>query len=118
MFVNERVSKVVAESPRGSFCLLPRHIDFLTALVPGILSYITMDGNEVFLAVEKGILVKNGDHVLVSTRHAVKGDLGELKQQVDTMMGKMREHEQAVRFSFARLEADFVRRFMEFGKIG
>jgi F-type H+-transporting ATPase subunit epsilon len=118
MFLDATVSKIVAESPRGSFCLLPRHIDFLTVLVPGILSFTPMDGKEEFLAVENGILVKTGDQVLVSTRHAVRGALGELKQHVDTMIREIHEHEQIVRSSVARLEADFVRRFMEFGRRG
>lgn len=41
IFLHEPVRKVVAEAPNGSFCLLPAHIDFVTALVPGLLSYET-----------------------------------------------------------------------------
>ena len=28
--------KLVAEAPNGAFCLLPRHVDFVAALVPGL----------------------------------------------------------------------------------
>jgi len=35
VLVDEPVSKVVAEGEDGSFCLLPRHVDFTSALVPG-----------------------------------------------------------------------------------
>jgi len=29
ILLNEQVNKVIAEAVNGSFCLLPRHIDFL-----------------------------------------------------------------------------------------
>ncbi|NMC75543.1 MAG: F0F1 ATP synthase subunit epsilon, partial [Geobacteraceae bacterium] len=35
VLVDQEVTKVTAEAENGSFCLLPRHIDFLAALVPG-----------------------------------------------------------------------------------
>ncbi len=35
IFINEEVEKVVAEADNGYFCLLPRHVDFVSALVPG-----------------------------------------------------------------------------------
>src|SRR5512141_1536235 len=80
----ETVSKITAEAENGSFCLLPRHIDFVTALVPGLLSFVTTDGQEHFLAVDEGILVKCGTQVLVSTQHAVRSpDLGQLQQTIE-----------------------------------
>jgi F-type H+-transporting ATPase subunit epsilon len=117
-FMDEETIKIVAESPRGEFCLLPRHVDYVTALIPGILSYHTAQGEEVFLAVDHGILVKQGDHVFVSARHALQGALGELDTEVDRMISEVDEKETATRTSVARLEAGFVRRFLEFGKSG
>jgi F-type H+-transporting ATPase subunit epsilon len=114
VFLQTRVQKVIAESPAGSFCLLPRHIDYVTALVPGILTYTT-DGSEFFVAVDNGILIKQGKTVSVSTRQAVSGPLGELKNEVERMLHDIDEHEKKTRSSVARLEADFVRRFIEFG---
>jgi F-type H+-transporting ATPase subunit beta len=37
VFMEEEVEKVIAEARNGSFCLLPRHVDFVAALVPGLL---------------------------------------------------------------------------------
>ena len=34
--VDEEVTKVTAEAANGSFSLLPRHVDFIAALVPAI----------------------------------------------------------------------------------
>lgn len=74
VLVDEEVAKVVAEAQDGSFGMLPRHIDFVSALVPGILLYVTGGGEERYLGMDEGILVKYGREVLVSTRNAVPGD--------------------------------------------
>jgi F-type H+-transporting ATPase subunit epsilon len=47
---------------------------------------------------------------------AVKGELGALRKAVETFLGELDEREKKTRSSIARLEADFVRRFMDFGK--
>jgi F-type H+-transporting ATPase subunit epsilon len=112
------VDEVIAESPQGSFALLPRHIDLATALVPGILTYITLEGDERFLAVDEGVLVKQGDEVFVSVRAAAKGELGELREAVERMVTDVDEKERSAQTAVARLEASFVRRFLELGKRG
>ena len=72
---DEEVRSVVAEGKDGSFCLKPRHVDFVSALVPGLLSFLHADdGREEFLAVDRGILTKEGPEVLVSVRSAEPGD--------------------------------------------
>jgi F-type H+-transporting ATPase subunit epsilon len=112
------VDEIVAEGPHGGFALLPRHIDMASALVPGILTCITPDGDEVFLAVDEGVLVKQGDEVFVSVRTAVKGELGELREAVVRMATDIDEKERAAQTAVARLEASFVRRFLELGRRG
>ncbi len=115
LFDNE-VSKVIAEAENGSFCLLPRHIDFVAALVPGLLSFTVGEDREEFVAIDEGILVKCGADVLVSTRSAVRGPgLGVLRQTVEDRFRHLDEQEKLARAAAARLEADLVRRFMELG---
>ncbi len=112
VFLNEEVEKIVAEAVNGSFCLKPRHIDFVAAIVPGILSFISLQGKEQFLAVDEGTLVKCGEQVLVSTRNAAGGtELGKLKQTVDEQYLKLDEAELMARSALARLEAGIVRRY-------
>lgn len=118
IFLDEEVAKVVAEGPAGSFGILPRHLDMATGLVPGILSYWTSQGKEMFLALNGGILVKQSDDVFVATRVAIAGELGALKSSVERFMNEVDERERKARSAVARLEADFVRRFVEFGKNG
>lgn len=113
LLLSREVTKVVAEGREGSFGIEPRHVDYVSPLVPGILSFST-DGPEEdqFVAVDQGLLVKQGNHVYVSVRDAVYGpDLGALEETVRDKFADLSEQEQAVRSTVDRLEADFVRRF-------
>jgi F-type H+-transporting ATPase subunit epsilon len=114
ILVDQEVTKVTAEAEDGFFCLLPRHVDFVSALVPGLLAYETADDQEHFVAVDEGLLVKVGDEVLVSTRNAARGaDLGQLQRKVQEQFSFLDERERSTRSAMARIEADFVRRFLE-----
>ena len=113
VLLDTAVTKIVAEAENGSFCLLPRHVDFVTALAPGILSYWTQEG-EHFLAVDEGTLVKCGRQVLVSTRNAAaERSLAALKDTVITEFHAIDEHERQTRTALGRLEAAAMRRFLE-----
>ena len=117
ILIDEEVIKVTAEAQNGSFCLLPKHIDFLAALVPGLLSFEDGTGREIFLAVDEGILVKYGYEVFVSTRNAVRGpDLGQLKQIVEEKFKKLDQMERKTRSAMAKIEAGFIRKFLELRK--
>ena len=63
-----------------------------------------------------GILVKQGETVQVATRMAVPGELGALQAAVRRFLIDMDDRERQTRAVVARLEADFIRRFVEFGK--
>jgi len=113
VLIDQDVTKVVAEAPNGSFCILPKHIDFVSALVPGILLFES-NNEEEFLAIDDGILVKWGSDVLVSTRNAVRSkDLGQLKQTVEEEFRILDDREKKSRSVIARLEADFAKRILE-----
>ena len=116
LFLEIDVAKIAGESYKGGFGLLPKHIDFVTALVPGLLTYQTEHGKETFLALNGGILVKQGEQVSIVTRGAVHGELGALKKAVEDFVTDLDEKEKKTRTAVARLEADFIRRFVEFGK--
>ncbi|MEZ0576907.1 F0F1 ATP synthase subunit epsilon [Halodesulfovibrio aestuarii] len=108
--------KIKAENPMGYFTLKPRHIDMTSTLVPGILSYTTSTGKTEYLAVDYGLLVKQGDMVKVVSRRAFLGELGKLEAEVRRMTEIEDERERSARSAVARLEADFVRRFLEVGR--
>lgn len=114
IFLSEEVTKVVAEAENGLFCLLPQHIDFTAALVPGVFSYSTAGGEDAYLAIDIGTLVKKGSDVLVSTRNAYRSpELGHLKEVVIAQFREIDEREKKARTAAARLEVDLLRRFIE-----
>jgi F-type H+-transporting ATPase subunit epsilon len=114
VLVDEEVAKVVAEAENGWFCLLPRHADFVAALVPGVLAFTTADGAEGLAAVDHGMLVKCGVEVLVSTWRGARGqDLESLRAVVEREFLALDDRERAARGALARLEAGVVRRFVE-----
>ncbi|MDS4029865.1 MAG: F0F1 ATP synthase subunit epsilon [Candidatus Contendobacter sp.] len=114
VLVDQPVAKLNAEGSDGSFCLLPRHRDWVATLVPGIVGFATPDGGETFVAVDRGVLVKCGDEVLISVRRAVRdGELVALREVVEKHFRHHDDQEKAARSAIARLEAGVIRRFLE-----
>lgn len=118
VFLKTQVVKVIAEAENGHFCLEPRHVDFVAALVPGILAYVERSGKTLYLALDEGILVKCGFKVQVSTYKAVQAaELASLRQKLETEILKLDEAERATRSALARLEAGILRRYGEFREV-
>ena len=108
------VAKIVAEAANGFFCLLPQHVDFVAALVPGILYYTLPGGAERYAAVDEGTLVKCADEVFVSVLHATLGDdLGTLEATVARAFRVLDEEERRARSALGRLEASALRGLYE-----
>lgn len=117
LVLNEEVAKVKAEAETGWFCVLPRHVDFVTALMPGILIYQTQAGQDGYLAVDEGVLVKCGSEVSVSVRDAARGEsLGALRDTVESHFHGQHDKERAARVFEAKLEAELVRQLLNVEK--
>ena len=113
VLLDETVSKIKAEAENGHFCLLPHHVDFVSALVPGILSFVT-DAGEEYLAIDHGILVKCGAEVSVSTRRAVRAPRLELlKKTLEEQFRVQTEQNRRARAFEIKLEAELVRSLLE-----
>ena len=109
------VTCIVAETREGSFGILPRRLDCVAALAPGILIYENEAEGEVYLAVDEGVLIKTGLGVLVSVRNAIAGtDLAKLRDSVEREFLNLDEREQSVRSALAKMESGFIRRLAEF----
>lgn len=114
VLVDTHTTKVIAVAENGEFCLLPRHIDFVAALVPGILCFYSPAGDEEYAATDAGVLVKCGADVSVSTLNGVHGsDIEALETLVEERFVDLDEHERKARTALARLEAGTLRRFRE-----
>lgn len=110
------IRKISFEAVDGTFTMLPRHIDFVSALIPGILYFEPRDEQpeEVFFAVDQGLLVKQGRDVLVSTHNAVRSaDLGSLHRTIQDHFKALNEQERQAHAALTRLEADFIHRYLE-----
>ncbi len=105
------VTRVVAETPGGSFGLLPHRLDCVAALTLGILIYEAEPEGEVYLAVDEGVLVKTGTDVTVSVRRAIAGtDLRTLRDRVEDEFARLNEQERSVRVVMTRLETGVLKR--------
>lgn len=104
------VSKVEAEGIDGFFTLLPRHTDFISALKQSILSYTKSDGAVSYIACDKGVLVKKGEAVSLSTKLAIlDDDLKHLEYLIETDFKAMEQQRKEVNLTMARLEVGLAK---------
>lgn len=109
-----QATRLTAAAPNGAFGILPNHIDFVTALVPSVMTLRLVDGSEQIFGLDEGLLVKKGHEISVAVRRGVHGDdLDSLQDTVETNFIQMDEEERQARSALSRLEADMVRRFAE-----
>jgi F-type H+-transporting ATPase subunit epsilon len=105
------VARIVAQTREGSLGLLPRRLDCIASLVPGILVYQRDGQPETYAALDEGVLVKAGSQVLISVRNAVAGaDLLQLRAAVNDDFRKLDADEQQLRAELTRIETGFVSR--------
>lgn len=108
------VEFVSVEGEEGSVGIYPRRLDFVSALVPGVLTLRWNDGGEEYAAVDRGLLVKEGEEVTIAVRRGVMGrDLHALQTMVEEEYRVLDEREKEARSALAALEARFARRFLE-----
>ncbi len=118
VLVDAAADKISAEGQHGNFTLLPRHVDVVVALVTGIVSW-QADGQETFAAVDGGLLIKRGADVTVGTHRAVVGpELGSLSRTIAHEFRVRDEQARAAGNVMARLEVDFIQRFLELEQRG
>ncbi len=106
-----QASRLRGEGRAGGFGLLPNHADFVTELLPSVLTLIMEDETERFFGIDEGMLVKRDRDVSVIVRRGVAGEaLDTLHQQVHDSFIEVDDEERAARAALSRLEADMVRR--------
>jgi F-type H+-transporting ATPase subunit epsilon len=109
------VLRIVADTNGGSYGFLPNRLDCVAALAPGILTYDSKDCGTVYVAVDEGVLVKEGTDVKVSVRRAIGGsDLKQLKDAVEREFLKVDEQERNVRNAVAKMDSGLIGRLAEF----
>ncbi|HPF19393.1 MAG TPA: F0F1 ATP synthase subunit epsilon [Anaerovoracaceae bacterium] len=113
--LDEDVQKITAPGSEGEFQILPRHIDATWTLRSGILQITA--GRELYYAIDRGVAVKQGDTVYLSTMRAIAGDsLGELSRTVEETFKVLDDKEKQAREVLVRLETETIRKFIEMEK--
>ena len=111
--LNQEADKITAPGSEGFFQILPRHIDFVSSLVPGILS-IFHGESILYYAIDRGFLVKKESKVYIVCLKAIAGlDLETLSQTVEDNYRQLGEKEKKINTVLRKLEADTLRRFLE-----
>lgn len=117
VLVDHSADKIIAEGTNGSFCLKPRHVDFVSTLRTSILMYESA-GEEYYIAVDEGTLVKVGERVLVSVLNGILGDdLSKLEEAVRERFKKTEALNKAAGIAQKNMEADLLLRFLELEEI-
>lgn len=115
VFNIENVSKIKAEGLEGYFTILPHHSDYVSAITTSVFSFIA-GGKTEYFAVDGGILVKYGNNVEFSIRHAIKGrNLDDLKQEMETSFKQMDDEDKKMKASLASLEGNIAKLIQELG---
>ena len=103
------VTGVTVDTNRGSFGFLPRRLDCIAVLVPGILSYRTAGGRLEYVAIDDGVFMKTEKQILVTVRNAVGGaDLGKLRETIEKEFKSLDEKEVKARSVIAKIESEFI----------
>jgi F-type H+-transporting ATPase subunit epsilon len=111
----QNVVRIVAMTHQGAFGILPHRLDCVASLSAGILVFETEGKDEVYLAVDEGVLVKTGLDVRVSVRNAMSGmGLDELRVAVEEEFMQLNEQEQKLRSVLTKMEGGVVQRLAAF----
>lgn len=114
--LDEPVLKVTAETTQGSQGFLPHHLDYITSLVPGILSFQREQGEEQFLAVDNGMLVKCGEEITVCVAQASQPTtlqhLEALQDKITEDFQQLTENEREIRSAFSKLESQMMKHLL------
>ena len=115
IFYVDDVSKIKAEGLEGNFSILPNHADYVSSITTSIFSF-EKDGKIEFFAVDSGVLIKYGENVDFSVRHAIKGnDLENLKKQMEINFKEMEDEEKQTKTALASLEGNIAKLIQDLG---
>ena len=102
-------SEVYLNTLAGSYGILPHHVDFATALEPGVFEFRTPGGERRYVAMDGGAVVKQAAELIVTTPHgATSADLHELERGLRERFDAIDERERQMLAAMQRLEASLM----------
>jgi len=100
-----KAQSVSARGLEGGFGMLPRHMDYIAAIVPSIISYRDEEGKKHLVAVNEGTLTKCGHDITISVLGVTFGEnIEELQEAVLKSYKDFDEDEREARTALAKLE--------------
>ncbi|MDR1494762.1 MAG: hypothetical protein LBI29_01855 [Rickettsiales bacterium] len=73
LFLEETIIKIKVSEKGCNYTILPRHIDYLSSFSRSTISFRKLSGEEIFVWLNQGILVKCGREIQISVFSAVNG---------------------------------------------
>lgn len=117
ILIQQPIQKITFESVDGFHTILPKHIDYATALKTGIVRYQDENGQTSYLACDEGILIKKGANISLSTRLGIKNNnLKELENVIKIDFKKMEETRKESNKTMAQLELTLARGLLQLKK--
>ncbi len=117
ILIQQPIRKITFESVDGFHTILPKHIDYATALKTGIVRYQDENGQTSYLACDEGILIKKGANISLSTRLGIKNNnLKELENVIKIDFKKMEETRKESNKTMAQLELTLARGLLQLKK--
>jgi F-type H+-transporting ATPase subunit epsilon len=114
IILQENILKITLETLEGYYTLLPRHVDFVSALTAGIVTFLPEYSNEKYAACHQGIVVKKGEKITLSVQNAVLGEtLSELQELIKIEFKQKEEQRKQLNTAMARLELGIMRGFKQ-----
>ena len=112
------VTQVDFEAIDGFYTMLPKHMDMVSALKPSILSYQAGEKSG-YVACNKGVIVKKGKDISVSTKLAILGtDLKQLEKTIEVDFKEMEQQRKEANLAMAKLEIGLTKGLMALKKEG
>jgi len=111
ILLDTEIASVRAEDASGGFGVLPGHADFLTVLLPSLVSWRTPAGAAGYCAVDGGVMtVTGGREVAIAAREAHLGDdVTTLEADVRERIRERDERDRIERTAATRLRLQAIR---------
>ncbi|QSX08532.1 hypothetical protein J0B03_00105 [Alkalibacter rhizosphaerae] len=107
------IEALTAPGTEGSFQIYPKHVDFTSTLKAGILT-IKKEKEEIYIAINNGVLVKKGEKIHVACHQAIQGEsLEKLSTTVEETFLAANEREKSTNEILAKMEIETLKRFFE-----
>jgi F-type H+-transporting ATPase subunit epsilon len=115
--VDTKAKSVTARGLEGLFGVKPRHIDYISVIVPSVLTYVDEQNKMHYLAVNEGAFVKVGFNVTISVMGVTEGEtIEELQKAVTEAYKEIEEDERDNRVAITKLEYFVFNQLMNFRK--